>query len=260
MPSERLGRESARANRTAGGDAAISSLEAAQYGTLSGEEKSDGRNSSLVVTTDTPEKAKLVLAKYLSDLSELPGVSPLSLTTARGPVSAHSIEKQGDLVALRHGNQVVVLTAPDPALLSRAVEANIPEGTRVDSSTAEMEVPMYLDRWDKYGFRFYYGPLTKPRDAQGRDLPGNYDPRQDFEFADKSGKSGLVVWNSPFSAPAADGIFDLTSREWAHQAAQARQLPLGHQHRHHRRQHRADQPLSRRRRPARRRLPRRLVL
>lgn len=197
------------------------------YGTLSGEETSDGKTSSLIIRADNVEKAKLVLAKYISDLSELPGVSPLSLATARGPVSAHVVEKQGIVVALRYGNHVVILTAPDPALLPQLIETCIPQGTKIDSSTAEMEVPMYLDRWDKHGFRFYYGPFTKPRDAQGRDMPGNYDPRQDFEFADKSDKSGLVVWNSPFSAPGADGIFDLISREWVHKAAQARQLPLG---------------------------------
>lgn len=197
------------------------------YGTLSGELQSDGKTSSLVITAENVEKAKLVLAKYLSDLVELPGVSPLSIGAARGPVSAHLIGSQGVLAALRYGNHVVILTAPDPTLLPQLIQASIPHDATIDSSTAELEVPMYLDRWDKYGFRFYYAPLTKPRDAQGRDLPGNYDPRQDFDFADRSGKSGLVIWNSPFSAPSADGIFDLTSREWAHQAAQVHRLPLG---------------------------------
>ncbi len=172
------------------------------YGTLSAVEQVDGKSSSLVITADNEEKAKLVLAKYLSDLAELPGVSPLSITTARGPVSAHLIEKQGALAAMRQGNHVVILTAPDPDLLPQSIEAGVRRGTKIDSSTAEIAVPMYLDRWDKYGFRFYYAPLAKPRDAQGHDIPGNYDPRQDFEFADKSDKSGLVVWNSPFSAPA----------------------------------------------------------
>lgn len=197
------------------------------YGTLFGEEQRDGTSSWLIIGADNVEKAKLVLAKYLSDLSELPGVAPVSLATHRGTLSAHLVGSQGTLVALRQGNRVVILTAPNPILLTKLVEAKVPQGTKIDSTTAEMEVPPYLDRWDKYGFRFYYGPLVKPRDAQGRDLPGNYDPRQDFAFADKSDKSGVVVWNSPFNAPSADGIFDLTSREWVHNAAQARQLPLG---------------------------------
>ena len=197
------------------------------YGTLSAEDRRDGRTSTLIISADNVEKAKLVLAKYLSDLSEWPGVSPISIPTARGPISAHLIDNEGALVALRYGNHVVILTAPDPTLLPPLIEASIPKDARIDSSTAEIDVPMYLDRWDKYGFRFYYGPLTKPRDAQGRDMPGNYDPRPDFEFADKSGKSGLVVWHSPFSAPGADGIFDLASRAWVNQAAQARRLPLG---------------------------------
>jgi hypothetical protein len=191
------------------------------YGTLSGEEKTDGQTSSLIITAESDAKAKLVLAKYLSDLGELPGVSTLSLDTARGAVTGHAIEKQGAIAALRCGPQVVILTAPDATALPALVAANVPAATKIDSSTPEIDVPMYVDRWDKYGFRFYYNPFAKPHDDQP------YDPSQDFAFADKSDKSGLVVWNSPFSAPAADGIFDLTSSEWVYKAAQPRKLPLG---------------------------------
>ena len=197
------------------------------YGTLAGEEKRDGTTSSLIITAENAEKAKLVLAKYLSDMDELPGVAAISINTSRGAVTAHAIEKQGAIAALRFGDRVAILAAPDAAALSQLIDSTVPKDAKIDASTAEVEVPMYLDRWDKYGFRFYYGPFTKPRDKQGRDIPGNYDPRHDFAYADKSSKTGLVVWTSPFNAPAADGIFDLVSREWAFQAAQQRKLPLG---------------------------------
>ncbi len=179
------------------------------YGTLSAEEQADGRSSSFVITAENEEKAKLVLAKYLSDLAELPGVSPLSVTTARGPVLAHLIEKQGALAALRQGSHVVILTAPDPTLLLKAIKASNPQDTKIDSSTAEIEVPMYLDRWDKYGFRFYYGPFTKPRDGQGRDIPGNYDPRRISSLptsrANRGSWSGIP--RSTRQAPTASSIW-----------------------------------------------------
>ena len=85
---------------------------------------------------------------------------------------------------------------------------------------------MYLDRWDKYGFRFYYGPFVKPQDANHREV-ATYDPRQDFAFAKQSGDVGLVVWNSPFGAPTADGILDFNSREWVFKAARQLNLPMG---------------------------------
>jgi hypothetical protein len=200
------------------------------YGTLSGERKTmpaDPQASVLLITCDSLPKAQLVLAKYLSDLGLLPGVSPLPLTTDRGPVGAYQVDKQGVVAAARCGRQVFIFTAADGPGLQALVNSNVPATAKVDASEAEIPVPMYLDRWDKYGFRFYYGPLTKPRDEQGRDVRENYDPRQDFTFADQSGKSGLVVWNSPFPAPTADGLTDLTSRDWAYKAAQALKLPLG---------------------------------
>jgi hypothetical protein len=197
------------------------------YGTLSGEEKSNDISSSLVITTDNEDKAKLVLAKYLSDLVELPGVSSTQIPTARGAVTAHIINNQGGVVALRCGKQVIILTSLDPQPLQALVEANVPADRKIDASAPEIDVPMYVDRWDKYGFRFYYGPFTKPRDPQGGDMQGNYNPQQDFVFADKSDKSGLVVWNSPFNAATADGLFDINSREWVYKAALPPKLPVG---------------------------------
>ena len=85
---------------------------------------------------------------------------------------------------------------------------------------------MYLDRWDKYGFRFYYGPFVKPQDADHREV-AIYDPRQDFAFAKQSGDAGLVVWNSPFGGPTADGILDFNSREWVFKAARQLQIADG---------------------------------
>ena len=94
------------------------------------------------------------------------------------------------------------------------------------SPTPEIRVPMYLDRWDKYGFRFYYGPFVKPQDANHRDVAA-YDPRQDFAFAKQSGNVGLVVWNSPFGVPTANGVLDFNSRDWVFNAARQLKLPMG---------------------------------
>jgi hypothetical protein len=200
------------------------------YGTLSAEQKliaGAPQSSVLVVTCDSEAKAQLVLAKYLSDLGELPGVTPLPLTTPLGPVAARQAGAQGAVAAVRCGRQVSLFTAADGPALQALIAGNIPAGTKIDATEAEIPVPMYLDRWDKYGFRFYYGPLTKPRDEQHRDIAENYDPRQDLDFADKTGKCGLVVWNTPFPAPSADGIMDLNSREWVYRGAKSLGLPLG---------------------------------
>ena len=199
------------------------------YGTLSGEGKAIAgtpQSSVLLITCESQTKARLVLAKYLSDLGLLPGVTLLALKTERGPIAAHQVEKQGVVAAARCDRQVYIFTAADGTALRRIVVANLPAAAKVDATEAEIPVPIYVDRWDKYGFRFYYGPFTRPRDSQNHEAP-SYDPRQDFTFADQTGKDGLVVWNSPFRAATADGITDLTSREWVYKAAQPLKLPLG---------------------------------
>ena len=199
------------------------------YGTLAGDLKTvpgSPQSSVLRITCESIPKAQLVLAKYLSDLGLLPGVTPLSLESERGPFAAQQVDKQGVVAAARCGMQVYIFTAADGPALKTLISTDLPTTTKIDATAPEVTVPMYVDRWDKYGFRFYYGPFIKPQDSNHHEVP-SYDPRQDFTFADQTGKDGLVVWNSPFTAASADGIMDTISRDWVYKAAQPLKLPLG---------------------------------
>jgi hypothetical protein len=192
------------------------------YGTISGERMVIGPQSSILrVTAESVPKAQLVLAKYLSDLGELPGVTPQLMTTADGSVSARQIDGQGAAVAIRSGVNVYIFTAADLKSLQQLVEDHVPKSMKIDASSPEIAVPMYLDRWDQHGFRFYYGPFTKPDGAQ------TYDPTQDFQFAKDSGHAGLVLWNSPYGEPLADGILDFNARDWVYKVGRELKLPMG---------------------------------
>jgi hypothetical protein len=194
------------------------------YGTLSGARLTipgQPQASILRITAESAPKAQLVLAKYLSDLGLLPGVTPLPLVTARGPLAARQIEGQGTAAAIRSGVKVYIFTAADGASLKSLFEAHIPATMKVDATEAEIPVPMYVDRWDKNGFRFYYGPFVKPDGVK------TYDPRQDFTFAKESGNVGLVVWNSTSGQPSADGILNFNSCDWVFKAGKELKLPMG---------------------------------
>jgi hypothetical protein len=197
------------------------------YGTLSGEQKmipgaaGAAPSSVLVIHCESVAKAQLVLAKYLSDLSELPGVSPATGTTPTGTLNLYVVETQGAVAAVRAGQEVAIATAADPATLPSLLAANLPPGAKIDASAAEVPVPMYLDRWDKYSFRFYYGPFTRQHDNEP------YDPRQDFTFASQANKSGLILWNGPYHAPTAEDVMNTPSLEWVLKGALKLQLPLG---------------------------------
>ena len=199
------------------------------YGTLSAEQKfipGQPQSSVMSITCDDVPKAQLVLAKYLSDLGLLPGVNPLPIDTALGKVAAREIDSQGAIAAARVGIKVWIFTAADGPSLSKLIESSLPAGTKLAATEAEIQVPMYVDRWDKYGFRFYYSDFWNPQDVLKHDLPG-YDTSQDFTFAKQSGDAGLVVWNTPVGTPYADGIMNINSRQWVFDAAKKNGLPLG---------------------------------
>jgi hypothetical protein len=214
----------------ASGEESFPPVKLRAYGTLSAEQKfiPDAPMSSVMtITCESEPKAQLVLAKYLSDLGELPGTNPLELTTARGKLEARQLDAGGGAVAAaRIGTKVYIFTAVDGPALQSLYETTLPAGTVVNSTTPEIPVPMYVDRWDKYGFRYYYGPFNVPQDANHRDVT-SYDPSQDFTFAKQSGDVGLVVWTSPVGAPGADGITDLNHNQWVYDAAKKLSLPLG---------------------------------
>ena len=199
------------------------------YGTLSGERTvfADSPRSSLLrIACESRPKAQLVLAKYLSDFGLLSGVTALPLATSHGPLEARQVQGQGVVAALRSGDRVLIFTAADADGLRTLIESQLPRRMKIDATEAEIPVPMYLDRWDRHSFRFYYGPFVKPQGADHRDVPA-YDPAQDFAFAKQSGDAGLVVWNTPARSPRSEGVMDINSRQWVFDAAKKLDLPLG---------------------------------
>jgi len=88
-------------------------------------------------------------------------------------------------------------------------------------SDPEVEIPMWFDRSDKHGFRFYYSNWIVP--PQGK--VETYDFRGDFTFAKDHGV-GLVLWDDLSLIMGTDGQNDRTF--WDHDVELARQnnVPL----------------------------------
>jgi hypothetical protein len=197
------------------------------YGTLSGSLwNAPGAGASILrIQCEDVARAKLVVAKYLSDFGLLPGITPLALNTKIGRLTGRRAEGLGAVVAIRSGAEVLILAAAHPADLPSLAE-DLPAGLKIDATEPEVHVPMYLDRWDKYGLRFYYGPFVKPRGPNGRDAP-DYDQTQDFDFAERSGHAGLVMWENGNGQDTAEGIMDTPKWSWVLDAAKKRELPIG---------------------------------
>lgn len=194
------------------------------YGKVSGVFFTNEQGGSVLqINCQDEDKARLVQAKFLSDQQVLPGVKPTSIKTTLGSLNALDAEGQGILGALRIGQTVYIPAATSPDAWTTLVDSSFVGAAKNLSSTAEVDVPMWLDRWDKFGFRFYYREWALPEDEE---MAKNYDFAKEFEFAEKSNRSGLLFWHMPHRVETAEGLNNGTWGDWAQKAAVDHNLPM----------------------------------
>lgn len=207
------------------GTQAFSSRQLRGFGTVKGVaylwEREGMHGSLLTVACENEEKAKLLHAKYLSDISVLPGVEDRHQKLGDQDVPVKMVKTQGTILALRSGACVRIFAASTDALLEELVKAIKP--TAPFLATPEVEVPMYLDVWDRFSLRFYDVVGRGPEGEKGR----NYDPQQELKWAEKIGRAGLVLWTGCAPLDLASGLTDEPSWDWVLREATARKLPIG---------------------------------
>jgi hypothetical protein len=187
--------------------------------------------SILTLTCLDEEKAKLTLAKFLSDAQEISGPSRQdlkanqwglgSLKFGGTALSGYEVPGNGWLTGLRLGSKVLLAAAPTREGLVAEINDALAGNKEMVVSQPEAQVPMWLDRFDKHGFRFYYGPGTKPPGQENEE----YDVRQDFAFAHDH-DVGMVFWNPLSLVMGADGQTDRTSWDWAEGWAKQDSVPV----------------------------------
>ncbi len=195
------------------------------YGRISGASWTDDKTGSILrITCEDEEKAKLTQAKFLSDLQVLPGAELVSLEVGSVKIDALEIEGQGVVAALRSGANLFIPAAATQEDWRNFVTNHFTGDLSRASSRAEKEVPMWLDRWDKYGFRFYYRAWDLPKDPE---VAKNYDISKEFEFAQKNGEAGFIIYGVGNRIDTAEGLDNGVWEEWAAKEAAARKLPIG---------------------------------
>jgi len=165
------------------------------YGTLSGSfTKINSRQSRLKIDCDSAEKAKLVQAKFVSDMQRLPGVE---ISEKNGIKTINT--ESASFIAGRSGSTVIIICeSADTVFQKSNMDLN-----------ADYPVPMNMDRFDKYAFRFYYAPFRTPEGTRMTD----YDPAQDFAF-DKEYGTGMQIWQTPLSIDNAEGVTQIPWNLW----------------------------------------------
>lgn len=167
------------------------------YGTVSATQESlPGGASRLTIRCENIDKARLVLAKYLSDVSLLPP------------------EDLSRIAAGRLDNRVFLCTDQ-----SGKAASLLPNGAILESETT---VPMWLDRWDRFGFRFYYRAWEMP---SGQNIPP-FDPLAEIDFARQT-KTSLIFWAEQNQVDTAEFSMMDAWWDWAYREAKARNIPAG---------------------------------
>lgn len=180
-----------------------------------------GEFSSLVISCQDDAKAEIVFAKFVSDLHLWgeTGGDVWECGATRVPVFV--VPHQGVMTAFRRGKDVTILAArgADDLRAGLASRKDLSAGVEwVPTGT----VPMFLDAWDKYAFRFYYWPFQRPQGVEWRD----HDVRAEFDFAKRCNSSGFVIWSGDERCDFADGLTNEPFWDWAARAANRLNLPV----------------------------------
>ena len=168
------------------------------YGVVSGQAQEvaapGGRASLLQIHCADEAAAKLLCAKYLSDVMVLPRVKAVTVATPGGVVAARAAAGQGFLAAGRVGKEVSIVAATSGTDLAWVIG----QTAGLDQAVWESEttVPRWLDRWDKYSFKHYYWPWQMPKGQTEAtyDFVHEFDCRVSIEV---SGVNVLIELSPP---------------------------------------------------------------
>ena len=196
------------------------------YGTLAATFRTlhAGQSSLTHVTCESPRKALLVQAKYLSDLGCLPGTHDDVLSVGGHAVPIRRTSLGGAVACFSRGTDALILAASSLDALRELVETVLPRPLTPADFTPRVRVPTYLDRWDRYGLISYFGAETQPAGT------GDNDPVYDFadplKFARDNGPLGLIVWTNPLVDDFAEGLTNLQSWSWVQENARKMGIPV----------------------------------
>ena len=191
------------------------------YGTLSSTFRQLGAGQASVthIACESPQKAHLVQAKYLSDLGLLPGTSPAAVSVAGRSIPIRQTSEGGGIACFAHGTDVLIFAAGSEEQLKDACAAALPPAFTEADFAARVSVPMWLDRWDKHGLMSYYAPGQAPPN-----FSGPYDFDTDIQFAKNHGNMGLVLWSNALTEDNAEGMTD--EQTWTYVQDRAEQVGL----------------------------------
>ncbi len=191
------------------------------YGEISAQVTDTAAFSRLEIACESAEKAGIVHAKFLSDCRALGGVKDETWPAGGIAVPVTVVPDQGALSAFRNGKVVYVVSS---ATRSGWLEGMTALKRKLAGAelVPQIRVPMFLDAWDRHGFRFYYRPWETPKGEKWKD----YSVLGEFDFAKQENGRGFVFWAETANVDNAVGLDNGLWWDWAARAATRRDLPV----------------------------------
>ena len=187
------------------------------YGRLIAESHRGADRAILQIECENVRRAQVVHAKYVSDLQLFGGVKEIEIDG----LPAFEVDGQGYIAAMRQDYVVFIVSTRKKEKLF--VEAKNENAIGTIVFKPEVEVPMLLDSWDKFAFRYYYRPWEFPRGTKWSD----YDPiKTEFDHAAEFDRLGFIFWSPLHDADTARGMTNETWWNWGFRAAAKRKLPV----------------------------------
>lgn len=175
------------------------------------------RASVLLIKCDDASRAALTLGKYRSDLASLGGVSNATIAVGHNSLPIVRVEGQGAVAALREDTQVAIVAAQQERDLVVLLAAlGVGRQTRFDFVGGD--VPMYLDRYDKYGWHFYFNPWSKPQNQP------NYDLDDSFQYLSRNG-FGMMMPLSLNNIDSTEAVIEYANLAWAIERGRELSIP-----------------------------------
>ncbi|MDQ2730754.1 MAG: hypothetical protein M3Y56_03770, partial [Armatimonadota bacterium] len=181
-----------------------------------------GQSSVTHINCESPTKGRLVQAKFLSDMTCLPGAQQDTLTLGGHSLSMQRTSTGGAVACCATGSDVLIFAASSAEQLREVCAAAGPHPLASAEFEARVPVPMWLDRWDKHGLMSYYAPQQTPPKAPNNGA--DYDPNIDLLFAKNHGNMGLVLWSNALTVDNAEGMTD--EQTWSYVQERSKQMGI----------------------------------
>lgn len=173
-----------------------------------------------------PDKAQTLLGKLLADLTLSPDVNTQMQTINGQQVLMIKALPQLCYVAASQGRTAIVWASTDIKSLAAILK---PQMVDWDFVTKMPEYPMFLDRFDRYGWGMYgMGTLNNHHQWMDRakDGSGVKDPIEDLDFLAKY-NIRFEPWLDPAQTDNSDGLVANTEAKWLTSESLKRNLPVG---------------------------------